>query len=185
MLADASLITKMQNMDYDHIAEDIQRKVKKKLASNPEFTPEIVGSKQGSAKSIAKWVKAVSEYTEIAKEVESKQKYVNETSGQLNAAMSQLKSKQDELAIVMKKVTDLETQLHDSIKEKERLEHEKQLTEDRLDRAGKLTTGLADEQVRWKEKVEELKEDVRKLIGDVFLSAASVVYYGPFTGSFR
>jgi len=26
---------------------------------------------------------------------------------------------------------------------------------------------------------------VKKLIGDVFISAASVVYYGPFTGSFR
>lgn len=148
MLADASLITKMQSMDYDHIPEDIQRKIKKKLASNPEFTPEVVASKQAAAKSIAKWVRAVSDYTEIAKEVESKSKYVAEMSGQLNEAMTALKSKQSELAIVMKKVTDLETQLHDSIKEKDRLEHEKQLTEERLDRAGKLTTGLADEQVK-------------------------------------
>lgn len=148
MLADASLISKMQTMDYDHVPEDIQRKIKKKLSTNAEFTPEIVASKQAAAKSIAKWVRAVADYTDIAKEVESKQKYVNEMSGQLNAALTALKSKQDELAIVMKKVTDLETQLHDSIKEKDRLEREKQLTEERLERAGKLTTGLADEQVR-------------------------------------
>ena len=147
MLADASLIGKMLGLDYDHIPEDIQKKIKKKLQSNPEFTIDNVASKQSSAKSIAKWIKAVSDYTDIAKEVESKSKYVSEMSGQLNQAMTALKSKQDELAIVMKKVTDLETTLHDSIKEKDRLEHEKQLTEDRLERAGKLTTGLADEQV--------------------------------------
>ena len=147
MLADAGLITKMLGLDYDHIPEDIQKKVKKKLQGNPEFTLDNVAAKQSSAKSVAKWVKAVSDYTDIAKEIEIKSKYVNEMSAQLNGAMTQLKSKQDELAVVIKKVTDLETQLHDSIKEKDRLEHEKQLTEDRLDRAGKLTTGLADEQV--------------------------------------
>ena len=185
MLADASLISRMKEVDPDRISEDVQKKAKKKFAANPDFTPDEVAKKQGSAKSIAKWVKAVVECTDIAKEVSTKQKYVNEMSGKLEGALSALKVKQDQLAVVVKKVTDLENQLHESIKEKDRLENEKILTEERLDRAGKLTTGLADEQIRWKEKVEELKEDVRKLIGDVFLSAASVVYYGPFTGSFR
>jgi len=147
MLADASLISRMKDVDPDRIPEDVQRKIKKKLASNAEFTEDKVATKQAAARSIAIWVHAVSECTEKSQEVASKQKYVNEMSAQLDSALSALKVKQDQMAVVVKKVTDLETQLHESIKEKERLENEKILTEERLDRAGKLTTGLADEQV--------------------------------------
>ncbi len=147
MLADASLISKMKDVNPEAIADEISKKLKKKLIANAEFTEEKVATKQASARSIATWVHAVSECTEKSSEVASKQKYVNEMSGQLNSALSALKIKQDQMAIAVKKVTDLETQLHDSIKEKDRLENEKILTEERLDRAGKLTTGLADEQV--------------------------------------
>ena len=59
------------------------------------------------------------------------------------------------------------------------------LTEARLERAGLLTSGLADESVRWKETVETLKSDLGVLLGNAFLASASISYYGPFTGVFR
>ncbi len=185
MLADASLLNKMQNMDYDHVPLNIQKKVKQKIQSNENFKPEVVANIQAAAKSIVSWVRAVSDFTEIANQVEVKSKNVNEMSAQLHDANEALRVKQEQLAVVQKKVDDLETQLRDNIKEKERLDNEIQLTQERLIRAGELTQGLADEQIRWKEKVEELTEDLKKLIGDVFISAASVVYTGPFTGAFR
>ena len=185
MLADASLLNKMQTMDYDHVPLPIQKKIKAKIASNENFKPEIVANIQAAAKSIVSWVRAVADFTDIANQVEAKSKNVAEMTAQLHDANEALRVKQEQLAVVQKKVDDLETQLRENIQEKERLDNEIQLTQERLVRAGELTQGLADEQVRWKEKVEELTEDLKKLIGDVFIAAASVVYTGPFTGAFR
>jgi len=60
-----------------------------------------------------------------------------------------------------------------------------ELTRKRLDRAGKLTSGLADEGVRWQATADQLQAQAALLVGDVFLAAACIAYYGAFTGSFR
>ena len=52
-------------------------------------------------------------------------------------------------------------------------------------RAEELTVGLADEQERWKAKVESLAEEIQLLLGNVFLAGSTVAYLGPFTGMFR
>ena len=49
----------------------------------------------------------------------------------------------------------------------------------------KLTSGLATEQVRWRKDRDSLLKGADKLIGDMFLSAGSVSYVGPFTGVYR
>lgn len=57
--------------------------------------------------------------------------------------------------------------------------------EKRMGRAEKLVVLLADEGVRWKETVEKLTDEIEKLVGNVFLSAAGISYAGPFTGVYR
>jgi hypothetical protein len=59
------------------------------------------------------------------------------------------------------------------------------LTRKRLERAGKLTSGLADEGIRWQATADQLQTQTELLVGDVFLSAACIAYYGAFTGSYR
>ena len=54
-----------------------------------------------------------------------------------------------------------------------------------LGRAEELTVGLADEQERWKETVLFLTEEIKLLIGNVFIAGATISYLGPFTGQFR
>lgn len=58
-------------------------------------------------------------------------------------------------------------------------------TANRLVSAEKLTVLLFDEGVRWKEQIGTIGEEFRNLIGDVFLSAATISYLGPFTGGYR
>jgi len=48
-----------------------------------------------------------------------------------------------------------------------------------------LTKSLADEYTRWSANVITIGKQITNLIGDVFLSAAALSYYGPFTGSYR
>ena len=84
----------------------------------------------------------------------------------------------------MAKVNELEKQ-YENKKEKDRLDEDIKKTEERLVHAEVLTKGLADEQMRWKETVEYLNEIISKLLGDIFISGASICHYGPFTGVYR
>ena len=68
--------------------------------------------------------------------------------------MSNLKEKQDKLATVEQKIAELQKAYDDSVGEKQHLQHTMALTTARLKRAGKLTTALADEKIRWGETVE-------------------------------
>ena len=103
----------------------------------------------------------------------------------LKEANDALKLKQNELQAVLDKVAKLKELCDKTVEEKRRLEEESETTKGRLIRAEKLTVGLADEYIRWKEGVEIMKIEEKKLVGNVFLSAACVSYCGPFTGVFR
>ena len=99
--------------------------------------------------------------------------------------MSTLKGKQDNLHAVQDKVAKLEAQLNEAMSEKQSLADQAALCEARLGRAGKLTDALGSEQIAWTEMVGVLGTQIDMLTGDVFLGAACVAYYGPFTGVFR
>ena len=71
------------------------------------------------------------------------------------------------------------------MQKKEDLEHLMELTEHRLLRAKKLIILTENEAQRWKVTVESLTSEIEQLMGDVFLSSASISYNGPFTGIFR
>ena len=72
---------------------------------------------------------------------------------ELATVMAQLKEKQDMLADIEAKIAKLQASYEHSVSEKERLEANIAETAGRLKRAAKLTTGLADEQIRWAESV--------------------------------
>uniref|UniRef100_A0A671M0J4 Dynein heavy chain ATP-binding dynein motor region domain-containing protein n=1 Tax=Sinocyclocheilus anshuiensis TaxID=1608454 RepID=A0A671M0J4_9TELE len=59
------------------------------------------------------------------------------------------------------------------------------LTEVRLGRSGKLTSALGDEQVRWQESITFFEQEIHNVIGNVFIAAACVAYYGAFTSQYR
>lgn len=59
------------------------------------------------------------------------------------------------------------------------------LTKSRLVRAGKLTAALGDEQVRWEESIQKFSKEIPNVIGNVFIAAACVAYYGAFTAQYR
>lgn len=117
--------------------------------------------------------------------VEPKKAKLREAESSLAAANAALKDKQDSLAAVIAKVEDLQRQLAQAQAEQKELKDEASITENRLVRAGKLTSALADEGVRWQETADNLMEQIDLLVGDVFISAACIAYYGAFTGPYR
>lgn len=61
------------------------------------------------------------------------------------------------------------------------LDNDKLTCERRLVNASTLMRLLGGEGERWKVTVEELNRDMEKLAGNVFISAASISYMGPFS----
>lgn len=59
------------------------------------------------------------------------------------------------------------------------------LTQARLTRAGKLTSALGNEQIRWEESVALFEQEIINIVGNVFIAAACVAYYGAFTSHYR
>ena len=90
-----------------------------------------------------------------------------------------------QLQAVIDNVDALKRKLAEAEAEAQSLQEQTDLAAARLGRAGKLTSALADEQVRWQETADKIADDTVLLVGDVFLGAAAVSYFGAFTGNYR
>jgi len=184
VLTDPKFIDRLKTFDKDNIPQKVLKQLEK-YVTKPEYTPDTVGNQSRAAKSLCMWTHAMDTYSKVAKEVEPKKKKLEESNVKLAAANKELKDKQDNLAQVEDQVASLQKQLADTNGEKDRLENEAALTKARLERADILTVGLSDEGVRWRETVSVIRQEIINLTGDVFLSAAAISYYGPFTGVYR
>eukprot|EP01138_Halocafeteria_seosinensis_P006356 gb/GECG01006497.1/.p1 GENE.gb/GECG01006497.1/~~gb/GECG01006497.1/.p1 ORF type:complete len:3153 (+),score=416.35 gb/GECG01006497.1/:1-9459(+) len=174
----------LKNYDKDNIPQNILKKLKK-YVEDPTMQVDVVSKVSKAATSLCMWCHAMDVYAKVAKEVEPKRERLNKMNAELDKADKDLKEKQESLQKVLDEVAELQEKADKTVKEKENLEYEQNLTKERLERAEELTTGLADEQVRWKERTKDLDEQIRCLTGDMVLAAASISYYGPFTGSYR
>lgn len=131
------------------------------------------------------WARSLNTYAYVVREVEPKKAKLAQAKSELEEVMSALAEKQAQLKEVEDKIAGLQKMYKDSVDEKDRLQANMALTSARLGRAGKLTTALGDEEVRWKEKSAELQGQLERSTGDALLSAAAVAYLGAFTSQYR
>ena len=186
LLGEMTFMESLKTYDKDNIPKKRVKAVNsKKYVKNPKMTPDAIGKVSTAAKSLCMWIHAMSVYDRVAKTVGPKKALLARMNKALDEANAQLQTKQDELQEIMDKVEALQKTLADTLREKKQLEDDTALTQGRLKRAEKLTVGLADEHVRWQATVAGLDEAILNLIGDVFISAACISYYGPFTGTYR
>ncbi|KAJ3083598.1 Dynein heavy chain 6, axonemal, partial [Rhizoclosmatium hyalinum] len=184
LLGDPQFMKKMAEYDKDNIPEAIQKKVKK-YTENPAFTPEAIERVSKACKSIGMWVIAMDIYSRVFKEVAPKRKKLEEASETLEATKAALAAKAAALQDVEDQLNKLKETYDNSIKSKKQLADKMEETTLRLARASKLTSALADEQVRWTESVASMNFLIEQLVGNMFLCAASVAYYGAFTSVYR
>eukprot|EP00003_Mantamonas_plastica_P025987 TRINITY_DN5190_c0_g1_i1.p1 TRINITY_DN5190_c0_g1~~TRINITY_DN5190_c0_g1_i1.p1 ORF type:complete len:1587 (-),score=644.35 TRINITY_DN5190_c0_g1_i1:21-4370(-) len=184
ILIDTKFAYNLLNFDKENVSDTTLRRLRKYI-EDPEFMPRNVAASSEAARTLCVWVRAIDQYAQVSKKVEPKKRKRAEAEVHLKASQEKLRAKQEQLEEIEQKLGDLrrsyETSLADKVEHQKRLE----LTAQRLRRASKLTTALADEQGRWSETAAELQESMTYLTGDVFASAAAVAYCGAFTGSYR
>lgn len=181
----SNFFAKLKSYDKDNIPPKVVAALDKFVNKYPNFKPEIVKQSTEAGKSLCEWVLAIQTYTKVVKKIEPLKENLKIMNEKFSIAEAKLNEKQDALNRELDKLDELKKSVNKCKADKEKLDKEIKLTEIRLVRAEKLTTGLADEHRRWGENIQILDSKIRKLTGDVFISAACISYYGPFTGVFR
>ena len=184
LLGDSNFLKNLIAFDKDHIPEARIKKLQVYI-NNPKFIPEEVAKVSKACRSLCLWARAIDIYARVFKEVEPKKAKLAQAEAELKIVMTELKAKQDKLLAVENQIKELQSQYEHSVTEKKKLEHSIGQTSSRLKRASKLTTALADEQVRWKETIEVFDKELGHVVGNVFVSAACVAYFGAFPSNFR
>lgn len=155
------------------------------------------------------WVIAMDKFSKVYKVVEPKLKRKEAADAELKAIMTVLKQKQKELAAVEAKIQALQEDLEEKNREFKTIQDAVDLTYGRINRAGRLTSALSEEEIRWKETVkvmisygillksflishysisisfQTLTQDLQCVPGDVLVSAACVAYLGAFSTQYR
>eukprot|EP01029_Cantina_marsupialis_P013888 TRINITY_DN307_c2_g5_i1.p1 TRINITY_DN307_c2_g5~~TRINITY_DN307_c2_g5_i1.p1 ORF type:complete len:1977 (+),score=578.12 TRINITY_DN307_c2_g5_i1:155-5932(+) len=185
LLGDIKFLDKMKTYDKDNIAPKIMNVIRKKYIPNPDFMPDVIAKASSAAEGMCRWVRALDQYDQVAKEVAPKQAALQAAQETLDVTMAALKEKQDELAGVESELEKLQNE-HSAANEKKRdCQRQTKLCATKLGRAEQLMNGLGDERARWESEVKQLNCKYESLTGDVLISAAVLAYLGPYTSNFR
>ena len=185
MISQNDFLDQLRNYDKDNIAEKKLKILRKNYINAEEMQPEVIQKVSKAGTGLCLWARAMDVYADVAKGVGPKKERLAAMNAELKEANDTLAVKQAELKAVMDKVDALQKLCDDTEAEKNRLQAESDITASRLVRAEKLTNGLSEEGVRWRQSIVTLKQEHTDLIGDCFLSCACISYYGGFTGVYR
>lgn len=184
LLSDPQFLKKLADYDKDNIPEAMSKKLRK-YTELPTFKPDIVEKVSKASRSLCMWAKAVDLYSHVFKEVQPKRQKLQEAQESLESTRLKLKEKSDALVLIESELGVLKQEYDSSIASKKLLADKTDETRRRLQRAAQLTVALADEEIRWKSTVEKLDVSILDLVGNIFLSAACVAYFGAFTSNYR
>jgi len=180
-----AFVESMKSYDVKSLDQKRLKTLRNKFINRKDFNPTEVEKVSVAAKSMCEWVLALDKYSYVLTRVGPKQKQYEEVSKVLKEAKAVLAVKQAELKEVTDKVAALESACISMEQEKKQLEDDMDKFEKRMGRAEKLVVLLEDEGVRWKETVEIMEREIEELVGNVFISAACISYFGAFTGVYR
>lgn len=101
------------------------------------------------AKSVCLWVIAIDKFSKVYKVVEPKIKKHKAAEDELSEVMAVLRTKQQQLAEVEAKIQALKDNIEEKNRQFQKIQDNVNLTAARINRAGRLTSALSDEEVRW------------------------------------
>ncbi len=183
MMAQSDFLKSLQDYKAEQLTPQVSKKLQPYL-TNELFTEEKMFGISQAAAALCKWTLAMVVYSRISREVEPKKQKLREMTAALKEKEALLAAKRAALQAVLDKVAALQKQLEDTLKDKQYWVDQMAVCQRQLVTASKLTVGLADEEVRWAKDAIVLRKQVDDLVGDAFISAGCISYFGPFTGEY-
>lgn len=149
------------------------------------FTPDIIKTKNSAAAGLCSWVVNIVTYRDITVTVEPKKLKLKEATEELESANTKLADVKAQVATLQAELDKLTVNLNAANAEKAAAIAEVEQGQSKLELANRLTSALADENVRWAEGITTLEAEQGLLVGDVLLAASFISYIGPFTKKYR
>lgn len=177
-------LEQLKTYNKDNIPDTCLREVQV-YVKDPIFVPDIVRTQSSAAAGLCSWCLNILKYYEVYCDVVPKKHALHKANNELLAA-------EHKLALVEKKVLDLQTQLKiltDQFEEanaaKQKCQQDAQQTAYTINLANRLIGGLASEKIRWTDTVAQYRIQEKSLPGDVLLMTGFISYVGCFTKIYR
>ena len=124
-------------------------------------------------------------YHDLLKIVNPKRAKVKEMNEKLAIVRAELAAKQKRLREVQLKIDELDRLYKEKKDYADSLQRNIDGCNKKLERAGKIISGLKGEKTRWTETVAKLTKDFDFLIGNCLVAAGTLAYAGAFTAQYR
>ena len=174
-------LEKLKTYERDSVPEKVLQKVRA-LTKSPEFNIEKMQKASKAAGGLAKWCKAIRQYAESVLIVRPLQAQQIKMTEELQVAQEAVQRKQKEVESIKAKLKQLQDDYQHTLDHIKQLKEDKITCEKRLNNASSLLDLLASEGERWRDSVQLITDQLRKVVGNVFMSASQMSYLGPFTG---
>jgi len=168
--------------------EDMTEEVVTKLTPicmDPEFTPENMKSKSAAAANLCTWVVNIYGFNRIYVKVKPLMDSLEQARSDKAAAEAQLAKVMAAVAMVEKRLAELQVMFEEATAEKQEVEALAEACNTKIGLAHRLVGGLSSENERWGNEIAALQQKSNLLVGDVMLAAAFVSYVGAFDKALR
>ncbi|XP_068610643.1 dynein axonemal heavy chain 9 [Brachionichthys hirsutus] len=172
------------NFNKENIPEACLKSIQPYL-QDPEFKPDLVASKSNAAAGLCSWVLNIVKFYQVYCEVEPKRQALKKANAELAAAQEKLAAIKTKIHHLNENLAKLTAKFEKATADKLKCQQEAESTARTISLANRLVGGLASENVRWAEAVENFKRQERTLCGDVLLITAFISYLGYFTKRYR
>ena len=172
------------NYDKENIHENNLKAVQPYL-TDPEFDADFIRNKSAAAAGLCSWAVNIVKFYHVYCDVEPKRKALEGANAELSAAEEKLAKIKAKIAELDQNLAELTASFEKATAEKLKCQQEAESTARTIELANRLVGGLASENVRWAESVNNFKEQEKTLPGDVLLTTAFVSYVGCFTRRYR
>ncbi|KAM7334656.1 hypothetical protein ACRRTK_007976 [Alexandromys fortis] len=179
-----TFLDSLKKFDKEHIPEACL-KAFKPYQGNPTFDPEFIRSKSTAAAGLCSWCINIVRFYEVYCDVAPKRQALEEANAELAEAQEKLSRIKNKIAELNANLSNLTSAFEKATAEKIKCQQEADATNRVISLANRLVGGLASENVRWAESVENFRCQGVTLCGDVLLISAFVSYVGYFTKKYR
>ncbi|XP_073737823.1 dynein axonemal heavy chain 9-like isoform X1 [Callorhinus ursinus] len=179
-----SFLDSLINFDKENIPESCLKAIRPYL-QDPEFRPEFVATKSYAAAGLCSWVINIVRFYEVFCDVEPKRQALSRATADLTAAQENLAAIKAKITHLNENLAKLTAKFEKATADKLKCQQEAEVTAGTISLANRLVGGLASENVRWAEAVQNFRHQESKLCGDILLTTAFVSYLGFFTKRYR
>ncbi|XP_035225006.1 dynein heavy chain 5, axonemal-like [Stegodyphus dumicola] len=174
----------LQNFPKDTINDEVVELLEPYL-SMKDYNMETAKRVCGDVAGLLSWTKSMAFFFGINKEVLPLKHNLAVQEARLAVAMKELKAVEQDLEDKENELKEVKAQYENAIANKEKLAEEAAVCRRKMSRASMLITELAGEYKRWTDESKQLKEQIKRLVGDVLVATGFLSYAGPFNQDYR